>query len=276
MNATDYYADATGYPPSLSSSIAKLLLYRSPRHAWLAHPRLNPQYRPEESSRFDLGSAAHALLVEGADKMAVIEADDWRTKAAKEARDAARAEGKFPVLAYQWAAVKAMVEVCKTAIADSPDLQGYSLDQGIPEHSIVWHEGATYMRARLDWVSTDRRVIYDYKTTENAEPEAFLRQIFSLGYDVQGAFYLRANQRPDTKYVLIVQEIEPPYAVSFIGLSPDVIELGKRKVERAIAIWRECMESGQWPGYPNRICYVEAPAWAWSKEEEQQAQELAK
>jgi len=270
MNAIDYHADATGYPPSLSSSIAKLLITRSPRHAWLAHPRLNPNYRPEESSRFDLGSAAHALLVEGQDRMAVVEAQDWRTKAAQEARDAARAQGKFPVLAYQHTVVKEMVKVCKQAVADNEDLAGYTLDggDGISEHVIVWHEGATYMRARLDRVSKDRKVIFDYKTTDNAEPESFLRQIFSLGYDVQGAFYLRANQRPETKYVLVVQEIEPPYAVSFLGLSPDVIELGKRKVERAIALWRECMASGKWPGYPQRVCYVEAPAWAWAREEE--------
>lgn len=273
MKAAEYHADPAPVP-SLSSSIAKLLLYRSPLHAWMAHPKLNPDYRPEESSRFDLGSAAHALLVEGADNMAVIEADDWRTKVAKEARDAARLEGKFPVLAHQYAAVKAMVETCRDAIISNTDLAGYTLDKGVPEHSIVWHEGETYMRARLDWVSADRNVIYDYKTTENAEPEAFLRTMFSLNYDLQGAFYLRANQRPDTKYILIAQEIGPPYAVSFIGLPPAFIDLGTRKVERAIVIWQRCMKTGVWPSYPSRVFYPELPAWVTAREEERELQEV--
>jgi hypothetical protein len=269
MNATDYHNDATGYPPSLSASIAKLLINRSPRHAWLAHPRLNPKYRPEESSRFDLGSAAHALLIEGQDRMAVIEAEDWRTKAAQQARDAARAQGKFPVLGYQYIVVHEMTRICKQAVADNPDLAGYTLDgpDGISEHTYVWHDGATYMRARLDRVSNDRRLIMDYKTCDNAEPEAFLRQILNLGYDLQGAFYLRANERPDTRYILVAQEIEPPYAVSFIGLTPAMIALGNRKVERAIAVWRECMESGEWAGYPKRVCYLDPPDWAMTKEE---------
>ena len=80
--------------PSLSSHIAHRLITQSPLHAWYAHPRLNPRYVEEDSTAFDLGSCAHALLLEGEDSIAVIEADDWRTKVAKEAR--AKARSKLP------------------------------------------------------------------------------------------------------------------------------------------------------------------------------------
>jgi hypothetical protein len=45
-------------------------------------------------------------------------------------------------------------------------------------------------------------------------------------------------------------------------MPPAFIELGARKIEHAIRLWRECMASGKWPGYPNRIHWAEPPAWA--------------
>ena len=70
--------------PSLSSSVAKVLLRQSPAHAAMQHPKLNNNYVNAESSRFDLGTIAHALLLEDdSSRLITIEADDWRTKAAK-------------------------------------------------------------------------------------------------------------------------------------------------------------------------------------------------
>ena len=270
ISAIDYHSDAISKEPSLSSSIARLLVMKSPLHAWMAHPRLNPHYVQEEDTKFDIGSAAHALLLEGADRMEVVAADDWRTKAAKETRDAARAAGKHPVLTYQYEAIKTMVKVAKDAIAQNEDLAGYTIDgpDGISEHTTHWHEGGTYFRARFDRISVDRRLILDYKTVGNAEPEDFLKHAINMGYDIQGAFYLMANERPDTKFIWIAQEIEPPYAVSFPAMSPALVELGMSKVKRAISIWRECMASNKWPGYNSRVLYMEPPAWALTREEE--------
>src|SRR3990167_1259095 len=83
----DYIKDPAPQP-SLSASLAHVLLTRSPKHAWLAHPRLNPAWEPDESeARQDIGTIVHALLLEGdASRVVVIEAEDYRTKAAKEAR----------------------------------------------------------------------------------------------------------------------------------------------------------------------------------------------
>jgi hypothetical protein len=278
MNAAEYHADPAPVP-SLSSSIAKLLITRSPKHAWMQHPRLNQNYKPEVKEEFDLGTAAHALLLEGVNKMQIFNPSDypnqkgggvatgWTNKAIREARDAARLEGKIPVLAETASALNAMVATCHEAFSANPDLEGYTIsgDGGVSEHTIVWHEGETYFRSRLDRVSTDRKVIFDYKSTDNAEPTAFTRTIINMGYDLQAAFYLRALQKPEARYILIAQETEAPFAVSFIGMPPAFIELGRRKVEHAIAIWKECMASGKWPAYPTRVCYVDPPEYEMAK-----------
>ena len=45
ISAEAYHADPAP-EPSLSSSVAKILVNLSPAHARIAHPRLNPDYRP--------------------------------------------------------------------------------------------------------------------------------------------------------------------------------------------------------------------------------------
>lgn len=275
MNAADYHADATGKPPSLSSSIAAILVTRSPKHAWHAHPRLNPQYQPEEDAKFDRGSAAHELLLGGSDSIVIVEADDWRTKLAREQRDAIRAEGKLPLLARHFADVQKMVEITKLAINSNEDLKGYGLDAGKTEQTLVWQEDGIWCRSRLDWLANDRKLIYDYKSTgASAEPNAWIRTLLGMTGEIQPAFYLRANAATggpeDARFVFIVQENEPPYAVSFVGMPPAFIDLGARKMAHAISLWRACMTSGQWPGYVNRIHWAEPPAWSMAQWEEQE------
>lgn len=63
----EYHADPAP-APSLSSGIARALLARSPRHAWIMSPRLNPEWAPVEKKAFDLGRAGHrAVLGVGTD-----------------------------------------------------------------------------------------------------------------------------------------------------------------------------------------------------------------
>lgn len=270
MTADAYHADAGSNPPSLNSGIAKILLEQSPMHAWLAHPRLNPNYRAEEDSRFDLGSAAHALLLEGAQaKIAVIEADDWRKKETKEKRDEARKNGLFPILAKHNRALVEMVDVARKYVAAS-ELAGI-FEAGKPEVAIRWQEGDTHLRGKLDWLTDDASIILDYKTCANAHPEAFARQIASMSYDVQAAFYTRgidATRQKRPVFVFLAQEIEPPYACSLVGMSEAFIEIANAKVTRAIELWRDCLSRNHWPAYGGRIAYAEPPMWAIKEHEE--------
>src|SRR5882672_6742571 len=137
MSSEKYHADPAP-SPSLSSSLAAVLLSQSPRHAWRMHPKLNPRYEAEESARFDLGSAAHALLLEGNNQMEVLDFPDYRTKAAQTGRDEARARGKFPVLGHQYLDVRKMVEVAKAFIATTELADIW--DEGDAEQTCIWQE----------------------------------------------------------------------------------------------------------------------------------------
>lgn len=272
MPAEQYHADPCAQP-SLSSSIARILLEKSPLHAWHAHPRLNPSCIPEERTDFDLGSAAHALLLEGEDRMQVIDAENYRTKDAREQRDAARLAGKHPVLKARYDDVRRMADVARRAIGRCQDLAGVKLGEGKPELVGIWEEDGAFMRFRPDWIHDHRLVMLDYKTTTDAEPSAFTRQIGRMGYHIQAAFYRRgmmAIEGADIPFVLVAQESEPPYAVSFHGCAPSLLEIADAEVERAIDTWRECMRRNSWPAFTQRIHWAEAAGWQMAEHEERQ------
>ena len=267
--AADYLADAGHDVPTLNSSIARVLLAESPWHAWTRHPRLNPDYQPEAREAFDLGTAFHSMMLEGGDAFAVIDAEDYRTKEAKGLRDAARAAGKAPVKAGQWANLLTMeraVHAQLMAFDGSPTPLG---DGGAPEQTIVWEEDGVWCRGRLDWLHANRRTVDDLKTTNlGAHPDAWGRTLFNMGLDVQAGFYLRGLKRlfnVEAECRFLVCELTPPYAVSVVALAPDALALADRKVSRAITLWRECLATNTWPGYSPRTHVVDAPPWEYAR-----------
>lgn len=264
LTATDYHADPCDVP-SLSASIAHLVCTRSPAHAWTAHPRLNPNYVRETKDAFDLGTAAHALFLEGDAGVEVVDAADWRTKEAREARDAARADGKVPLLAKDSARVTEMVAAIHRQLEDHGARPAPFTD-GKPEQTLVWQEGDVYCRARLDWLRDDFATIDDLKTTgKSASPEAYSRALFSVGGDIQAAFYLRGLEavtgKTGAEFRWVVIETTPPYALSVVAPGPDVLTVGRKKVDYAIELWRRCLADDHWPAYPTEVAYAELPAW---------------
>lgn len=262
LTAENYHADPAP-TASLSSSIANILLDQSPLHAWLAHPRLNPNYVREPETKFDLGSAAHMMLLEQReDKVVRVAAKDWRTNAAKEARAAAQANGQFAVLEHQYGDIVKMCAVAKNYLLTTE--LGDILDTGMAEQAVLWiDDNDLWHRARPDLISQDHRIVLDYKSTTSAAPDFIAKQIGRMGYDLQAEFYLRGMHslgHPAT-FVFLFQENTEPYACSLISLTNTFREVGKLKVMRAMKIWENCVLANDWPAYTNKILYVEPKPW---------------
>ena len=217
-----YHADPC-IQPSLSSSIARLLIGRSPRHAWTAHPRLNPHFQTENKTAFDIGRAAHASLLGAGSKIVIIDAADYRTTKAKMLRDKAYADGKTPLLQTQTEVIGKMTHAAAQQLEATHDARD-AFTKGKPEQTLVWQDDGMWCRARLDWLPDKRGHIYDYKTTSSsAGPDSFMRSLFDNGYDFQAAFYLRgvANLLDwhNIEFRFVVQETSPPYALSVVALA---------------------------------------------------------
>lgn len=276
ISADAYHQDPAPVP-SLSSSIAKILIDASPRHAWCAHPRLNPDWQDDGGSRrMDLGSLAHKLVLGKGREIAVIDFDDYRTKEAKAQRDAAIAAGKIPTLAADLRTAENMAEALVHQLQQIPGAELFFI-QGEPEAVMLWQERKVWCRSLIDWLSPDRRAITDYKTISgSAHPQAVARRLFDMGYHIQAAFYERGMHtlglvpEGEMRFRFVFQEVDPPYLCSVVELDPAAMVIGRKQVAAAIALWRRCAIEGQWPGLPALITRIDLPPWierAWLERE---------
>ncbi len=268
ISADEYHEDPAP-APSLSASIVKALVNESPLHAWTKHPRLNPNVEREEAKHLDLGTLAHALLLEGRDVAVLVPYESYRTNAARELRDNARAAGKCPILAHEMPAVEAMISACRLQLAGHAEASDAFID-GKPEQTIVWQEpNGIWCRCRPDWLHDTSAVIDDYKTTSgSAHPSQISRNMFRDGWPITAAWYLRglrAVMGIDATYRFVCQETYQPYALSVVSCDPATLALANDQVEWAIDEWSRCLNSGRWPGYANRIMYPELPTWEQEK-----------
>jgi hypothetical protein len=281
VDADLYYGDSLAPEPSLSASIARTMIARSPAHAAAEHPRLTDQVVRRDSTAMDIGSAIHSLLLQGDDAAVVIDAPDYRTKDAQEQRDRARELGHIPLLTRQWEQVRAATNEIRANL-DRLGIDPVPFTEGDAEHVASWQEpNGVHCRARIDWLRHDTSTIDDLKTTGLAgEPEEWARKnLFGNAlYGVQAAFYTRGVQTvtgatPEFRFV--IAETYPPFGVSVVSLTPAAMELAQAQVDWAVQKWRECLDTGVWPAYPNRVCYADAPPWAEAQWLEREARATA-
>jgi hypothetical protein len=253
----EYFADPCQVP-SLSQSIGRLLVRECPAKAWQEHPKLGrPADEPEESTEAkDKGKIIGKLLLgKGAD-VEVVVANDFRSNAAKAARDMARLNGRVPIIEHKFERMQSAAEILRTKFAD----RGYVFD-GQSEVAFEWLEqgdrGPVLCRGRMDHVKIEHGTIYDLKTTSSANPDTVAQHIYDFGYDIQWAAYCSALRKfrdePDLfiDYVLLFCELDPPYAITEIDFNKcgEYREIGEQAWARAIGIWERCLAENVWPEY---------------------------
>lgn len=264
LPANVYHADALSDRPTLSAGGVKQLLNHSPLHAWSEHPRLNPDFEHEDEPKFDLGTAVHALLLQGEQVVGVVEGfDDWRKQAARDARDEIRRDNHIPMLAKDWERCERMIDAVREQLDARPE-DPPLFTAGKPEQTIIFERHGVLCRARVDWLHDSFMAVDDFKSAGgSANPKDWARRTFwSIGCDIQIAFHSLAVEtitgvHPEWRYV--VAETQPPYALAVVTVGASVLELGQRKVDWAIGKWRECLESDLWPGYDSHV--VEVDTW---------------
>lgn len=262
---TSYHADRG----SLSQSGAKLLL-SSP-----AKFKQNQDHPPKPKREYDLGHLAHKLVLgKGAD-LVVIDAPDWRTKAAREGRESAHELGLIPVLERELANAEQM----RAAIVEHELAGPLLFAEGRSEVSMYANDPETglLLRGRADRITNgkvidlgDRLLFVDYKTTTDADPRNWWRSAFRFFYHLQFAWYIelaRALKLDDSPIFLhVCQELEPPHLISVNELGVDEYKLGREQMRDAIGIYLDCRERDEWPGYPPLINPISYAPWAFRRD----------
>lgn len=247
-------------PGSLSVSSAKTLLKAPALYKW-------QREHPTHSDAFDFGSAAHALVLGvGLDSIYVAPFDSWQTKAAQAERKIARESGLSPILPADWR------RVCDMADQLSSHETAMRLLSG--GHAEVYAlavdpETGVMRRAWIDYVTP--AVASDYKSAASVEPGAFATAVAKYGYHMQAAWTLDLLAdlgEPADAFAFIAQEKEPPYLVEVYELDEAAVDRGRDLNRRALERFRDCTETGIWPGYTARPhTTLSLPRWAFYDQE---------
>jgi len=266
MRADHYHADPCP-EPSLSSSVAKVILRETPKHAHAKHPRYTPQGERTPTAPMLFGSAVHKLVLGEGAKIAVIDFDDFKSGDARKERDKALAFGKIPLLTKDFDRADIVAERVRQRIklvAGAGDMF-----EGEKELVAIWREGETWCRAMFDSIRVgDARARIDDLKTSGVDfgPYAVGKLISNMGYEVSQAFYVRGVcallPRFSVDFRFAFVETDPPYEASVVKLDGAAFEHGRRQVCAALAIWQRCQASGIWPGYPLEIVRAELPGYA--------------
>ena len=253
---------------SLSQSGAKKLLPPScpAKFAW---ERKHP-HPPTDA--MELGTAAHRLVLGTGADIVVVDAKDWRTKAAKEEADEVRSRGAVPLLPADYARVTSMAKALRehplaSAVFD-PARGGHA------EQSLFWEDQrwGIWRRCRIDWLPDLNRgkpYLADYKTCQSASPAAVAKSVANFRYFMQAPWYIDAVAAITgvrCPFVFVFQESTAPYLVTVCRLDGDAERAGRELNDQAMERYRDCTESGIWPGYSEDIEVISLPFWATSRE----------
>ena len=241
--------------PSISSSDVKAVATRS-----LAHWKYKT-YRA--SPAFALGSAVHALVLEPHKNLVVRGPEDRRGTKWKDASLAADLDGKILLtegdydLAAEIAAATLAHPAVGSFLADS---------EFVAEASFFADDGETgaNIKCRPDGYIPHAGVVFDIKTTRDASPDGFPKELRNYGYDLQAAFYLRTLREAGflaKKFIFVAVEKEPPYAVGLHVMTDRYLDHANERVTRTLEKINAATIAGDYTtGWP-MINDIDLPRW---------------
>lgn len=277
VEESDYHAS-----PACSQSGLKAYHESPAKYKWmLDHPR-------EATSGMKKGSATHALVLEpkeflkkyvtakqcqattNKDKRCskggqVFQGGKWLCSTHGD-KDAGNDEGRVILNDTEYQETKWMRDNIWTHPAARTLLS-------MPAHrelTCLWIDPETGMlcKSRLDTVLQEKRWVIDVKTTRDASPEGFAKEIANLKMYWQAAFYpagLHHNGVPTSKWIWIACENTPPYQCAVYEADPVDIDAGWTELRPTMEAFAQSKETGIYPGYSPKVEPISMPYWQHNK-----------
>lgn len=241
--------------PNISSSDVKAVATRSLAH-W--------KYRTyKSSSAFALGSAVHALVLEPHKNLVVRGPEDRRGAKWKDASLAADLDGKILLTESDFDLSRQIAD----AVRAHPVVRGWLAEPWfVAEASFFADDSETgvNIKCRPDGWIPNGGIVFDVKTTRDASPEGFPREMRNYGYDLQAAFYLRTLREAGfqaKKFIFVAVEKEPPYAVGLHVMTDRYLEHANMRVTRTLEKINAAIAANDYTtGWP-MINDIDLPRW---------------
>lgn len=226
---------------------------------------------PKEPTRsLVFGSAVHKYILEPEDffnEYSIMQNFDRRTRAGRELYEdfIGLNKDKKIIEEEDFEIIKEMADVVLN------NRFAKRLLTGEHEKTFFWVDKETgeKCKCRPDCISKigEQLVLVDYKTTDNAETESFMRSAIKFGYDLQAGMYsesVKENTGYDCPFIFIAQEKKPPYAVNILQADEFMIREGNRLFHDLMEIYHEAKITDNWYGYEgpdNQVSNLSLPKW---------------
>lgn len=228
---------------------------KSPRH-YLDY--LNR--KKETTAAMLFGSMVHCLLLEPAkfnEQFAVMGTIDKRTTAGKEAyaKFVEESAGKDVVMENDYNDAKALTD----NVLSNPSLKQYVDNCHQYEQEFRAEMWGLPVRGFFDGIAED--YILEVKTTQDATPDALMRDFFNRQYHMQAGLYNLVSNKP-IKYLVI--ETKSPYDSYIADATENYIKKGQELFSNTIVKFSECMKHNAWDkGYEYHTgkISIDLPSW---------------
>lgn len=269
----DYFADPCP-TPSLSQSLAKVLIEQTTLHARAEHPRFAEPDEDEPDEKYvkaqAIGNAAHYTLIGRGKEPAVGNFKNWTSKDAKEFKATALATDKMPILAKHANTALLMVAAAKRQLSALAAVDGSiigAFHDGDGEVVVAAEIDGIWLRSLVDWMVSPR-LMFDFKTTAmSVAPHAIPNLMADAGWPIQAAMQERILDVLDPegagrrRFYFVAQENYKPFALTVHLLPESTMTMGRKMVAKAETMWREAILTNRWTGYPALIHHPEYPGW---------------
>ena len=155
---------------------------------------------------------------------------------------------------------------------DSPAKLIYDI-KGQTELSYFWDDlGTIKGKCRPDWISDDRSIVIDIKTTIDASPRGFQKSISTWGYHLQLGWYLRGLRKlglPTEQFIFIAIEKTAPFCVGVYRADQEMINFAMKELDQLMPEIQTAMVSNEFPDYTPEITSIGLPPWMIDKKEQQ-------
>ena len=247
---------------AVSASLLKAVVKQSPAHAEHRMTSFEP------TANMKLGTAFHAAILEGEeydDLIAVSPHVDRRTKAGKEAyAKFLEGVGDRTVITHdQSLLVDAMQKNCLA----HPQVTALLKKCYAYEFQTEFEFDGSKCKALID-ACDDTGTVVDIKTTQDASPEAFMKQSANLLYHMQMAWYANAlgvHPSEANAYIIAVENTAP-HAVAVYKLSTEAMVTGWELCCQAVKDWKayklDCAIDGTAFAFGEDVLVLDLPHWA--------------
>jgi hypothetical protein len=261
MTADEYFADPVEGGSLSSSGARRLLPPGCP--ALFDYERHNP---PEPKSHFDIGTAAHTVVLGKGQGVTDTGLTDRRGNAWKEAAATCRKQGTIPLLSQDYETIQGMADALR-----AHELGSLFTGPGrLVEVVLVWRHQLgwdhIWRRAMVDLIP-DRTKIVDYKSADKVDLDSLQRAVANYGYHQQADWYLSGAVElgvvdPDAEFWFIAQAKSPPYLVTPFRLDHEALSAARVRNHEAMSVYAECRRTGVWPGHATGVEELSLPRWA--------------